>query len=178
MNGCDSVHSTVLSVNPIPTQPTITQSGNTLICLPAAAGYQWYLDSIFLIIGATNQTYIITQSGNYTVAVTDSNGCKATSNAFNAIFTGISDQSGNSISISIYPNPTSNEFTIDIGLSKTESVQLKVTDILGRLVTHTDFGRTSGNISKQIDLSGNKGGVYYIQVITGGGTSVQKVVVE
>ncbi|MBW8049282.1 MAG: T9SS type A sorting domain-containing protein [Cytophagales bacterium] len=167
----------VYSVCIVTNTPNIAQSGNTLTCLPAAADYQWYLDSV-LISGDTNQTYIITQSGNYTVAVTDINGCKATSNTFNAIFTGISDQSGNSISISIYPNPTSNEFTIDIGLSKTERVQLKVTDILGQLIAHTDFGKTSGIISKQIDLPGSKEGVYYIQVITDGGTFVQKVVVE
>src|SRR5205814_9012224 len=47
-------------------------------------GNQWYLNNS-LIPGATNQTFITTQSGSYKVEVTDSNDCYAISQPFDFI---------------------------------------------------------------------------------------------
>ena len=68
-----------LSVVPFP-QPTvtITVSGNTLTASPAAATYQWSLNGT-PIGGATSATLVMTLPGDYTVAITDANGCGAVS---------------------------------------------------------------------------------------------------
>ena len=68
--------------NPVP-----TISGPTPACISgtlstqAFIAYQWYLD-LGLIPGATGQTVTATAPGSYTVRVTDSNGCSATSTPF------------------------------------------------------------------------------------------------
>ena len=82
-NGCSSSPSaaTTVTVNPIPATPTITPGGPTTffaggsvaLTSSSASGNQWYLNGN-PIGGATNQDYIATASGNYTVIVTES-GC-------------------------------------------------------------------------------------------------------
>jgi PKD repeat protein len=65
-----------ISINNIP-NPIITKSGDTLITSPATT-YQWKLNGTN-IGGATNAKYIASISGNYTIAITDANGCAASS---------------------------------------------------------------------------------------------------
>jgi hypothetical protein len=78
-----------ITVNSIPSAPTIIASGNTTFCeggnvtltSTAPSGNQWYKDGV-AITGATNATYIATAGGSY-VAKTTINEC--TSNASLAV---------------------------------------------------------------------------------------------
>jgi hypothetical protein len=73
-------------VNSLPATPTITPGGPTTFCAggsvtltsSSASGNQWYLNAN-PIGGATNQAYVATAAGNYTVTVTDGNSCSSTS---------------------------------------------------------------------------------------------------
>ncbi|HVT04339.1 MAG TPA: carboxypeptidase regulatory-like domain-containing protein, partial [Thermoanaerobaculia bacterium] len=92
--GCSSAASavTTVTVNPLPPTPTITPGGPTTFCTggsvtltsSSASGNQWYLNGN-PIGGATNQTYIATASGDYTVIVTDGNGCTSASSAITTV---------------------------------------------------------------------------------------------
>lgn len=83
--GCASAASPaiVVTVNPIPSTPAITPGGPTTFCAggsvtlasSSATGNQWYLNGN-PIGGATDQNYIATASGNYTLVVTTS-GCSS-----------------------------------------------------------------------------------------------------
>ncbi|MBS4043265.1 MAG: PKD domain-containing protein, partial [Chitinophagaceae bacterium] len=83
-SGCASVASNGNSVTVVaaPSQPTIATSGATTFCngssvtLTSSTGnsYQWYLNGS-TISGANGSTYNATATGNYTVAITNSNGC-------------------------------------------------------------------------------------------------------
>jgi hypothetical protein len=86
VGGCDSILILTLTVNALP-QPTITQNGNVL-STQTFNSYQWQLGGNN-ISNATNQTHTATQSGNYTVQVTDANGCSNTSSAVNVTVSGI-----------------------------------------------------------------------------------------
>ena len=84
-NGCTSAVSvgTSVTINPIPPTPTITPSGPTsfdaggsvTLTSSSVSGNQWYLNGN-PIGGETNQNYVATTSGNYTVVVT-SGGCSS-----------------------------------------------------------------------------------------------------
>jgi Concanavalin A-like lectin/glucanases superfamily len=89
--GCQSVASNVLvvTVNPIPPTPSITQNGNQ-ITSSAISGNQWLLNTV-AIPGATNQNYTPLSSGSYTVQVTVNNCTSGFSNAVNFTVTGIQD---------------------------------------------------------------------------------------
>jgi len=78
---CSRTLSVTVNVTQIPATPTITASGpvsfceggNVTLSSSAAANNQWYKDGV-AIAGATNQTYIATAAGSYTVKFT-SNSC-------------------------------------------------------------------------------------------------------
>ena len=80
-NGCSTTSTpTVVTVNPIPTAPTISAGGATTFCAGGsvtltssqASGNNWSTTE-------TTQAISVTSSGSYTVAYTDGNGCQATS---------------------------------------------------------------------------------------------------
>jgi hypothetical protein len=86
-NGCTATSAaTAVTVNPLPATPTITSGGPTSFCTSgsvtltssSATGNQWLLNGA-PIGAATSQTYIASASGDYSVKVTDANGCTATS---------------------------------------------------------------------------------------------------
>jgi hypothetical protein len=70
-----------VTINPLPSIPSITSTGTITSCsggsltLSAPAG----LSSYSWNTGATTANITVTQSGNYTVAVSDANGCARTS---------------------------------------------------------------------------------------------------
>ncbi|MEP7234367.1 MAG: hypothetical protein ABI778_03635 [Ignavibacteriota bacterium] len=70
----------VVTVFPNPAIPVITLAG-TLLNSTAALGYQWLLNGQPLL-GQTNQTYTPTLDGNYSVRITDANGCTSISVPF------------------------------------------------------------------------------------------------
>ena len=78
--GCigQSEQYSVLTSSPQPeiSGPTTgcTNPGVTLSTIQTYSSYQWYLDGV-IINGATNQNYTATESGAYTVYVTDAFGC-------------------------------------------------------------------------------------------------------
>jgi hypothetical protein len=88
-NGCTAVSAaTAVTVNPLPAAPTISAGGPVTFCIggsvtlssTAATSYQWF-ESGNPIAGATSQSFIANASGNYTVEITDANGCTAVSTA-------------------------------------------------------------------------------------------------
>ena len=85
-NGCPGT-SNVTSVSMSPTSITATTTGLSLcngpVTLDAGSGmvasYQWYNNGI-VMFGATNQTLLVANAGNFYVEVTYPTGCTATSN--------------------------------------------------------------------------------------------------
>ncbi|MDQ3192967.1 MAG: gliding motility-associated C-terminal domain-containing protein, partial [Bacteroidota bacterium] len=82
-NGCEGTSaSTTVTVNPNPS-PVITANGSTTFCQggsvtltsSSASGYEWIPG------GQTTQSITVNSSDNYSVTVTDANGCEGTSAA-------------------------------------------------------------------------------------------------
>jgi IPT/TIG domain/Dockerin type I domain len=95
-SGCQKSTSTSVTINPIPPTPTITPGGPTTFTYPgnvtlnssSAAGNQWYVDSGSgpnPIGGATNQAYIASVAGGYTVIVTSNNCVSAPSSPVSVV---------------------------------------------------------------------------------------------
>lgn len=74
---CSGTSQDVTIVELAPPVATITANGDTLTS-GSAATYQWNLNGT-PISGAATQSYIALQAGNYTVTITDNNGCSGTS---------------------------------------------------------------------------------------------------
>jgi len=80
-SGCSGTSPAVsVTINPLPPTPVIT-AVNSLMTSTQALSYQWSRNGT-TIPGATQQTYLDTVGGIYTVTITDANGCSSTSLPF------------------------------------------------------------------------------------------------
>jgi len=159
-NDCgDGVASTLpIVVNPIPITPIITQNGK-VIHSDALTGNQWYNQNN-LINGATGQDYTITAIGEYTVQVSLKGCVSALSNMIKDVVTSISSVENND-GIRIYPNPVSDDLTIEFNGNMNE-IRYAVINASGKLITSGVFrGSTIVHTSSFSD------GLYVIKFNTG-----------
>ena len=161
--------SAIVNINPLPAVPAISQNNYTLTSSPESS-YQWYFNNT-LINGATSQSYTVTQTGNYSVVVTDVNGCTNSSIALNVIVTGLEDIISFEDQILIYPNPSKEQFTVQ---AFNYNFDLVITDIFGRRIYENK------NVVSQtrIDASRFQNGIYFIQATSEKSKYSKKIVIE
>ncbi|MEI7801484.1 MAG: choice-of-anchor V domain-containing protein, partial [Bacteroidota bacterium] len=125
-NGCSSSNQTTVTVLPLPAIPVITQTGGTLNCSASGAtSFQWFLNG-GIINGATFSSYNAGQQiGNYTVEISDSNGCHNQSIAFN--YLGDAIPGLDITQFAIYPNPFTDNINIQNLNGENEIAILSVT---------------------------------------------------
>lgn len=120
-NGTDTTtFPNFITVNETPPFPVISQTGYTLTS-SAADAYQWQFNSAD-IIGATNQSYIIMQTGFYSVIVSDTNGCKNSTSIY-MLISDIIEITGKSL-VTVSPNPADDEIIISFPSQKIISILL------------------------------------------------------
>jgi MAM domain, meprin/A5/mu/Ig-like domain CHU_C associated/Secretion system C-terminal sorting domain len=137
-NLCDSIIVTTVNVNAI--DLSITQTGTTLTANNAAAVYQWLdcNDSYAVLSGETNQSFTATLNGSYAVEITD-NGCVDTTACTTISTIGIIENSFDH-ELTVYPNPTNRNFSIDLGTTY-ENSQVSITDLTGKLIESKNFNK-------------------------------------
>lgn len=166
VSSCTNTATAVVYVNPAAVTPTVTQAGNHLQS-SLSVSYQWYLNGTILN-GATSQTYTPTQNGNYTVVITDMNGCKATSAIYIITDTGLADSAGRSGAVDVYPNPTTGNFTVNTPFSK---FQVQIVNALGQVIQ-----MESASFSSEFSIGEN--GLYLVHVIANDRVYIKKLVVS
>jgi len=159
--GCStSSDATKVTVNPLPSIPTISANGAVLTS-SSADNNQWYLNGS-IISGATSQDYTMTTLGTYTVVVTNDNGCSASSIPYNT-----TDDD-----FIIYPNPNDGQFRIQKPATM-QIIELKIYNMFGHLMYQSKTGETN------LNLQGLNGGAYVLEIKTGGKTyKAKKFIVQ
>jgi gliding motility-associated-like protein len=158
-NGCNTSSSqTIINLLPLPTAQ-VSPAGPILICnaVPAllqvasgAASYQWYNSGVS-IAGATLNTFLAAQTGDYSVEITNSLGCTATSNTVIVSF-------NTGITVSIYnadPFPCDGDV---VYLSTTQN--------------YNQINWTTGESGIQIAVTTS--GRYGVTVVNSGGCTASK----
>jgi hypothetical protein len=173
LNGCDSIITINLTI-PI-LNSTITDAGNgQLVANQTGVTYQWIdCDNANAeLVGETSSIfdYSTLLSGNFAVIVSD-NGCADTSDC---IFVDISDISEtNSALISIYPNPTSDNFTVELNQLGVNTT-IELVDAQGRIIMKkfTTLNKVEFTTDALPD------GLYLVRVSTEGTSLVKSIIVE
>jgi len=169
-NNCSSSASLSVTVNPNPPVPNITQILDSLVS-DLADGYQWYFTSV-VIPGATSRSYLPIQNGNYSVVISDVNGCTASSTDYPFILTGTGSIAEKN-EILIYPNPAGNQLAVSSW--KLAIHRVEVCDVVGQLILIKNQ-ETSSQQQVVIDVSKLRAGIYFLQVKTEMGIVVRKFV--
>ena len=75
-----------------------------------------------------------------------------------------------------YPNPVNGQATVAYTLSESSSVQLKLFNLTGALVSFlVNTTQDAGDYSQTVDFSTVQPGIYYLQLVANGNTAVQKI---
>lgn len=154
-HGCISTSDVTVTVNPLPVVPVISINNDVLYSTPAGY-YQWYLNGT-IINGATSQSYAPLQNGNYTVVISDSNSCEATSTPYSYNSAGI-EEGVISSDISIYPNPVGDEFTVLF--LKITTGEIEIVNALGEMV----YSDVLNNKQKTINCKSFPAGIYFLKI--------------
>lgn len=80
-------------------------------------------------------------------------------------------------SITVFPNPSPGEFTINVPLEGSNESSIQILNNLGQPVMNSSEN-TTGNLLKQIDISGNAAGIYFVIVRSGNDVWRGKVVLK
>ncbi|MEO8087788.1 MAG: T9SS type A sorting domain-containing protein, partial [Bacteroidota bacterium] len=178
-NACfvSAFRTTSTSVKPVP-NPTVARSGNNLVVSPVISTdvLHWFFNGN--TVAGTNDTIHCVGIGNYSCMVTSSFGCNATSPVIYMVTCGPQPRMGEADPevFSIFPNPAQGAFTITLPEGNSTAT-VEVYDPYGNLVYKHDYADDNHQPSHQVQLDVAKG-IYFVNVRTGGETTMQKLIIE
>ncbi|MDX2001004.1 MAG: T9SS type A sorting domain-containing protein [Chitinophagales bacterium] len=157
----------VVISSPVSLSPTIYQQGDTL-STDTYAAYAWYYNGSSTAV-STSQSYVASATGNYTLTVTDINGCTGSAGPLYVSVTGIDDIA--QISYSIQPNPFKDVLQIVFEGTNT-FVQAELYDIQGQRL------RQIVSYEKLVSLPTNElaAGIYLLRLNINGYSLYKQVV--
>lgn len=92
--------------------------------------------------------------------------------------TGISDNKLALAQLNFYPNPNTGKFTLSFSLKDKGITEVNILNIEGKSVYNEQLQDFSGNYTKEIDISANPKGVYFVKIKQGAHAQVKKIVLE
>ena len=141
----------------------VVDAGNGSATVTASGGVMPYTYLWSDSEAQTTETAVNLAPGNYTVTVTDANGCTA-EGTVEVISTAVENVEALE-SLLISPNPTSGQFTVQMTLNKTENVKVEVMDVAGRTLANAN--ETTHATSFTFDLSNQPAGIYFLKITAG-----------
>jgi PKD repeat protein len=186
--GCTRADTALINIsnNQAPTGGVIKNQTNLICTNNTANTYQWGYDNLGLqetpLAGETQQNYEagtnpdVSVSGKYYwVIITDAGGCQSkiyyqTPTAF---FTDVSNVESDKLHIKVYPNPTADNFNVDISsMNQSDFGSINVYDFEGRII----FSDTA-SAHNSINTNNWPKGIYLIRVVSENGIShTQKII--
>ncbi len=169
IHSCDSIYTLHLTVNTV--DASVTVYNNMITANATGATYQWVdcNNAYAPMSGYTSQSFSATYDGNYAVIVTIGS-CSDTSVCVPILTVGI--PSSQEEQISIYPNPVSEELTIEISGNK-ETKEFEIINSIGQIVF-------VGNMVEKttVKMDSYATGIYFVKLQSGGNITYKKIIKE
>lgn len=171
-NGCTATNSITIT-QPAQLVETFSVTANASchtcpdgsIYAPASGGTLPY-SYLWTPGGYTTDSVTGLTAGNYTVSVTDANGCIAT--AYGFVITGLVNISNHETGFNIYPNPCSGTFAIEFSANENAAnAVMEIYDMVGQLVQSESIEPSSGINTREVDISKYGKGVYFVIIKNG-----------
>ncbi len=162
----------------------VQQSAYTITTALNATSYDWMLSpeeagTIEVDELEATVTWSETFEGNAVVKATAMNDCGEVSAEYGVrVYSTVGFDENNSLSASVYPNPTKGEIFITLDTESTETVDIRIVNALGVAAMVQEGVVLNGRNTAKMDLSDLAQGVYFMVIETGHTRTVQKIVVE
>lgn len=173
LEAAGNLSQTSVVVNALPPTLTITQTGDTL-SVATGYSYQWFLADE-LIPGATGDTYIVADSGYYSVTVTGIGGCTSqTASVFAkpaevVVPTGVGEMVAGDVKL--YPSPNAGSFVIE----GKDIVAVELYNGIGQLCQPSQLSFSTQKVVVNHTLVN---GIYYTKIISNKSIVFKRFLVE
>lgn len=169
---CEKEYTFVIQ-NSSPEMPTLQVGDDFLSVDDVFAGYQWYLDGAVLA-DSTSAIIYFSQSGDYSLEVTNDAGCSVFSDAATVVVEDTFYPEGIQ-NVSLIPNPTSNYVNIVLESTERTEMDVKIMDIRGQVVKSFALSINSG-VNEVISMEDLTFGLYFVIFNTNKGNFTKKLV--
>lgn len=167
--GCEGVTDS-LFIEELDVPAPIITVVDAVLTTDVYATYQWYFEGE-MIDGATDMTYTPTEDGEYSLVVTNEEGCEGDA-TIDVAFTSIAQF--DVAAFTIYPNPSNGLVSIELAGNVEQATYVTVYDIAGGIAYR-------GQLNKQItnlDLSELTAGVYFVQLEMANESVSKKLIIK
>ena len=132
-------------------------------------------------IWSTNETteaITVTETGTYSVTITDQYDCQGEGSIYCEKYTGIDNLiQGDGYNISFYPNPVSEKLMIKFDNSKSTDIVIEIVSSNGSIPYRNKFGGIKNSI-EQIDVNSYSKGIYYIKFNINNEQLTRKIIIQ
>ena len=112
--------------------------------------------------------------GNYTVTVTDGNGCIDVATYTVSFASAVFDASSTITKVTLAPNPTTGTSILNVSFSKIMDAKIQVINIMGQVLNEQQ-SKQSDNAQFDLDLSDRPAGIYLIRITADNKTHVARL---
>lgn len=133
-----------------------------------------------------NLTYLSSIAPDSCMIVLKASGAAPTNNdylwvdnlAFNGSVVGINNINNYVSNINTYPNPTSDNITIELYAQKVSTIKLQLVDLTGKLIKEINVGEIQGNYKHTISTTGISKGIYFLKVTANDAVETKKIIIQ
>jgi hypothetical protein len=165
--GCDSIYNVNLTVNTLPEiNLTVIATDIYTYSLDAGDGFASYDWST----GEDEQGIEVTESGTYTVEVTDANSCSATASV-TVDFVINSIHNVKLADFNMYPVPATSILNVKFAATG-QDLNISIVNAMGNKMFANNYNNALGSFATQIDVANYASGIYFMYITSGNEMSV------
>lgn len=120
----------------------------------------------------------ISASGTYSVKVTDANNCQGNAQTEVKISPILANETPNSVAVSIYPNPVSEQFTVSFDAEPNKQINITILDSRGRVIEQRKLKAVGGKQQEKFDIRNITSGQYLLKINTSQQEVVKKIIIS
>lgn len=167
----------IFSITVLPTvpRPVVSNSGGSLTVIATGYNYQWYANR-FPVAGATNQSHTPTFNASYQCRIIDP-ATGAGNYSERVLLNTLVDNLESKYNLVVYPNPTTENITVQLNKVTGKNISLKMMNSVGQLIYENNFKNNNEHLQHNINCKKIANGNYKLLIDVDGDVQAKEVVI-